>query len=393
MKLENYFSQLELHLKNRAALEISSLLSVSFLPKSLKTAFLANKTFTRSKTKLEESWYNLFHTHLQAAVAFSEQQHSAAFKYQSETVLIMQRFFTDSDSWILPIVHTTSEDLWKCAFASSEPALQEEASRLINRSFNISINDRSGKDDSSSRKMGAYRLVNLLFKVYLYLDQLNLCYNLLKVLFNTQLPNIQLFPKAHLCTFYYFHGQFLLISAKFREAEAELSKSLRICHCKHKNNQKLILELLIPLRVLIYGQKPNLTTLPPGLLYSYVPKLLDLIFLGQYKEYFEELKLHQSLLYRTGSMFAWERMGLLIRRNFFFRIFNHTQKNTRLPIHVFSYNPETKSFPPESIGHTTSIFVGLINLGLIKAYIHLERLYIVFSAKDPFPRGVPVAYI
>ena len=393
MKLENYFSQLEFHLSHKSAIEIASLLSVSFLPKSLKAAFLTNKNFARSKTKLDENWYNLFHTHIQAAVAYSEQQYSNSFKYQSEVVLIIQRFFANSDSWILPLVYVTSEDLWKCALASKELILQEEASRLINRSFNISINDRSGKDDSSSRKMGAYRIINLLFRVYFYLDQLNLCNNLLKVFFNTQLPNVELFPKAHLCTFYYFHGRFLLISAKFRDAEVEISKSLKFCLGKHQKNLKLILELLIPLRILVQGQKPNLALIPSELLYPYVPKLIDLIFQGKYEEYFAELENHHRLLYHTGSMFAWERMGLLIRRNYSLRIFNHAQRNTRLPILLFTYNFNTKSFNTEKIGHTISIFMSLINLGLVKAYIHLERLFIVFSAKDPFPKDIPVAYI
>src|SRR5437868_14824171 len=108
MKLAKYFSQLELHLNNKSAIEIASLLGISFLPKYLKTAFLTNKIFSNSKTKLDENWYNLFRTHLQAAVAFSELQYSQAFKYQSEVVLAMQRFFTNSDSWILPIVYNTS---------------------------------------------------------------------------------------------------------------------------------------------------------------------------------------------------------------------------------------------------------------------------------------------
>ena len=398
MKIENYLSQLQVHLRNKTAIEMASLLNIAFLPKSLKMSLA--KQPLMPKSILPEEWLNISSLHLKAAVAYSDGNYEEAFKHQREVLLQVQKIFASTDSWILPVVHVASEDLWKCAQQNKPPkanddSWKEEASRLINRSFNISLNDRSGKEDASSRKMGVFRLINLLFRIYYDLDQLNLCHNLLKVLKNTQLPALDLFPKAHLCTFHYFHGRTLLISGKFQDALLELEASLFLCSNKSERNALLLLELIVPLKILVQSQRPPLVI--QAKLPAYIKDLVRAIAVGDYERYFGILEYNSGRLYALGSMFAWQRLGLFCRRNAILRIFNLFNRNTRLPFSSFApafystANSDEQVQPKEEFIIAT--FVSLIGCGLIKAYAAPEKKFVVFSAKDPFPTNIPASYL
>ena len=93
----------------------------------------------------------------------------------------------------------------------------EETARTINKGFVTCINDRS-PDIMQSKKWGTIHLCNLLFKIYFYLDQLNLCTNLIKAMGNGRiLPATHRFPASERCCYGYYSGRFYLILRGLRK--------------------------------------------------------------------------------------------------------------------------------------------------------------------------------
>ena len=89
----------------------------------------------------------------------------------------MNRAAERTDNWILPVMYTISRELRQLSILadgstrlnashrSAHTVKLEEATRTINRSFNICLNDRN-QDVDYSKKWGVYFFMGEMFKIY-----------------------------------------------------------------------------------------------------------------------------------------------------------------------------------------------------------------------------------
>ena len=186
----------------------------------------------------------------------------------------------------------------------------EEAARTINKGFTSCINDRSA-DITQSKKWGTIHLCNLLFKIYFYLDQLNLCTNLIKAMETAEsfLPPMHHFPASERCCYEYYSGRFYLIMERVEEANDALTDAYNlVMSCPRSlsdKNRKLILHYLIPARIMIKGQRPSKNLFP---LYNDAISFLSLGNLGGLKRWIEG---NAVPLLRLGTYMTWQRLLVL----------------------------------------------------------------------------------
>ena len=123
--------------------------------------------------------------------------------------------------WVLPIVFDACTKLSKLALKADDQLRKngqnaerlEEAARIINKAFTACISDRSPIE--LSRKWGTYYITGLLFKVYFRLNKLSLCRNVLQAISVSEVPNLELFPRAHIVTFRYYLGVYSFLNEDY----------------------------------------------------------------------------------------------------------------------------------------------------------------------------------
>lgn len=70
-----------------------------------------------------------------------------------------------------------------------------------------------------SRKWGIYYVINLLFKTYFKLNQIDLSKNILRAIQATRgdMPELEAFPKSHQVTFKYYVGVIQFLDENYSE--------------------------------------------------------------------------------------------------------------------------------------------------------------------------------
>ena len=339
------------------------------------------------------------------------------------------RIFSNSSQ--LPILYVIGDDCWKLAKLSDSSDIKEQSARTINKLFIACITERSNLN-LKSRKWGTYRSASLLLRIYFNLGQLNLVQNLLKALNSCELPEIDDFPRSHTVTFNYFLGRY-----HFEREEFQLSENcfifcferLRDAGCKgyyHNTfsvdvdtNEKdsniisssqlnSVLHFLIAIKLISNLKKPKIELI--SLFKSennriFYNNLFKIISSGDFKKFKEEiLKQNYHQLLRIGSLGVYEKLFLLILRQKIIRIYNLTEKSTRISLILLNNlcnfgikdgNSDTSSYEssqlPNSLDDLTCLVANLISRGLIRGYISEEKNFLVLSSQNPFPTNLSFA--
>ncbi|WBW73715.1 TREX2 complex subunit-like (poorly characterized, implicated in transcription or splicing) [Schizosaccharomyces osmophilus] len=264
----------------------------------------------------------------------------------------------------------------------------ELATRLLNRAFTICINDRAPL--AISRKWGAYYTMGLLFKLYLRLDCVHLTNNVLRAMKVVELPDISLFPKSHIVIFRYYLGIVAFLNQSYKNASAELETAFSLCHKHYNRNLELILSYWIPTRILVYHQLPSPTFLSkyPYLKNIYVP-LCHAIKKGNLGAFGQCLKKNESLLAKTKTYLTLEGTRDLCLRNLFRKTWIILEKSTRLPTSVFQTALKVAGSDLDLL-HVEAILANMVSKGYMRGYVSRDRMTVVLSAKDPFPKRTPL---
>ncbi|KAJ3195313.1 COP9 signalosome (CSN) subunit [Irineochytrium annulatum] len=166
--------------------------------------------------RLDGVWADIALGHLKVVKAVLNGDYATAFADQNLAAQSARQFHqvaTNMPRWVLPVLYTLNLDLRKLAILadqqlrdSGQKALSlEEAARTMNKAFSVCATDRYSTLERS-RKWGAFFVCNLLFQTYFRLKQINLASTLIRSLTSADLPDLELYPIAHVVTFKYYMG-------------------------------------------------------------------------------------------------------------------------------------------------------------------------------------------
>lgn len=339
------------------------------------------KDTINSNWESEEIWPSLVLSHLKVLKILNSKAAglSKFFEATTEQINAMNSFLRIfSSSSHLPILYKLTSDCWKLALFSGSSEAQEQAARVINRSFIACITERS----SFSRKWGTYRIAGLLLRVYFHLGQLNLVQNVIKALNACELPAIDDFPRAHTVTFNYFLGRYYFSREEFDASE----KCFIFCFerlATFPSQLNSVLHFLIPIKLILNLQKPqeNLISLFEShqnrLFYQNLVEIISAGDLDAFKLLLQEN--HQTLL-KFGSFTLYEKLFLIILRQKIKRIYKLTENSTRISLILLKNLCKT-----EELEDVNCLVANLIAKGLIRGYISEEKQFLVLSAQNPFP--------
>lgn len=372
---------------------------------------------------LPEPFDELVACRLRAAGASAGRRYAEAFAQQEACLSAFHRVFQESGAdWLLPALHVVDRAIRRLALqadaqlrARGEKADRlQEAARILNRSFTITITDRAALE--GSKKWGALDVINELFKVYFKMNNLRLCTNLIRAVDGTGFPPFDDFPMAQKVTYKYYVGRLSMLNANFtqvrrvrplarpraaphpplrppratcacRQAEEQLMYAFAHCPRESVRNKRQCLLYLVPTR-LVLGKLASAGLLAKYSLGHYTP-LCAAVSSGDLRAFNAHKEAHQSLYIQQGVYLIVERAKTIVYRNLFRKLHGLISSN-RLSL-VAMAAALTAAGAEVDVDELECILANLIYLNYVKGYISHQKRFLVVSAKDPFPALSAVA--
>jgi len=265
----------------------------------------------------------------------------------------------------------------------------EEASRLFSRMFNAVVNDREPLE--TSKKMSAYFILNLAFKTYFKINNLNLCKSFIQKLrqYNLDNENFYKFPMSDKVTFSYYMGRLDLFNSNIISAEKHLYFAYINCPEDYEcaKNKRLIFLYLMVARLII-GKFPKEILLKKYGYYEYFNDLIQAVKQGNFTAYNAILNRQQDWFINTGIyMILKKQLESLMFRNLFMRVFNLAKmgKNPMISYYSLLNAFKVAGINDFDLDDVECVAVSLIHKGYMKAFVNNETQLIYLSKKEPFP--------
>ncbi|KAI9204767.1 uncharacterized protein BJ171DRAFT_503548 [Polychytrium aggregatum] len=394
-KLSKYLSLLQDHLASENGEQAAKLFSINgphFPSLVLEVSSVNSQDLEQDVySALDEQWAEICLMHIKVIAQCQLNRIIDAAADQNTLAQTFHQIFTTQTRWCLPIFYAIAKDLRDLSIQAdlllSQQGMKvgrvEEAARTLNRGFSLCITDRSGYE--ATRKWGTYYITNLLFKTYFQLGSTNLCTNVLRLIAAApDLPPLERFPIGHQVTHRFYLGLLSFQNEQYKKADVDLSFAFRRCPRDSPKNKILILNYLIPTR-LLYG------ILPSPKLFQRYPSLAALyegfsnaIQSGDLASFDECLSQSEQLLFQKGTFLTIEKCRLLCVRTLFKKVWLLQNKSPKFQLALFQ---TALSFcgQPHDVADVECLLANMIDKGLVKGYISHERSFVVLSQKDPFP--------
>jgi hypothetical protein len=334
--------------------------------------------------------------HLSSRVKFTQGDFVAAYQQQLQCIIKFLEVFRAESNWPLPVLHRLTYDTRFVASKADQQKGAEsgkktkeflrDAEQTLKRGFSMTVNDRA-QSLSESKKLGCLYVVNNLFKIYFKLNTLRLCKNIIRAVESPVFPKMKEFKKRDTVTYHYYTGRLSMFEDQYKKAEDSLDFSLAHCPKKYPRNKQLVLQYLVPLKMLL-GKFPTELLLTKYNLDEY--KLLaKAVKEGNLKVFEEETRRYQFLFVQRGVYLIVEKLKIITYRNFFKRIVHITGSN-KVPLKSCETGLRVMGMQDVDVDEIECILANLIFEGYIKGYIAHKAKYLVVSQKTAFP---PIAQV
>lgn len=249
------------------------------------------------------------------------------------------------------------------------------ASLILKIFNNIRINDSNLFKNSIILYLG-----NLLCFIYFKLDNPLLCQNVFSNMQNTSLK-LKDYPITQQLKYKYYLAKFYLIKNHLLESFENLKWCL--LNTSSLKNQRLILELLIPISLII-GIKPNFNYLmSKGLNFEFFglyQQIAQVVKTGDYQSFKRIINENSQYLKDKNLLLLMNKLDILVYRNLVKKVWLLLNKPasldyTRIPI----YDHENDEL------YLENLLVTLIDSNLIKGKLTMNKT-VVLSKNDPFPK-------
>ena len=232
-------------------------------------------------------------------------------------------------------------------------------------------------------------VVNELMAVYFQMNNFKQAENLLKTVNQTVNDNMYYFSASEICTFKFYRGRINAIYQNYKDAYDDLKYAYNTCPMKLFGNRRLILLYLIPVSF-FFGQVPTYNTIQKYNL-GIFSEFVNAIAVGTVQRYDAALKKNQLILIKLGLYQLMSSARIIA----FYQLLKYVYTqfgSDKFPVRVFYESllvkEEDNKVPKYTIDDAEAIISFLIDLKLIKAYVHHKLHFVVFGANAFAPLSV-----
>lgn len=312
-------------------------------------------------------------------VPLCQSQIDAYSLYNKATAPLIRDFKTLVSNLGVPCVKSIARSLRIFATNADYASAVHQMQKLIK----LALSSPSNVSGGSS----LVTVINQLMAVYFQRNNVTQASKLLEYDENI---NPRYFSDSELCTYHFYRGRIHAINLEIEKAHDDLLEVYYKCPLESKSNRRLLLIYLIPIQF-FYGKLP---TTGHGLLEHYnldfFAPFANSIALGRIRAFDRALREHQLLLIKLGIY----QLMASTRKLVYYQLLKCVYEiygSDKIPVRAFhealllpdDQNDDLADAPSYTIDEAESIVAGLIEMKLVKAYIHHGYHFIVF-AKDPF---------
>lgn len=388
--LNHYLQQVDTALKRKRGQPAGELLS-------FKDPHIANPRLQLENPESQcEQWFEppideLVAAHIKCIWCVSNHDFIQAYGYQSVVVQSFIKEFQShkEENWALPIMYAITVDLRLFA-NSAELQLSEKgkgkpgevlekAADTMMACFRICAADnRAAVQDS--KKWGMLYLINQLFKIYFKINKLHLCKPLIRAIESSSLKDR--FSISQLVTYRYYVGRKAMFDSDFKSAETYLSFAFSRCHKSCKQNKRLILMYLLPVKMLL-GHMPRITVLKKYDLMQFAD-IAKATSEGNLRLLERTMAEHEGFFIKSGVYLILEKLKTITYRNLFKKVFL-MMKTHIVPIDAFLTALKFMDQEDVDADEVQCILANLIYKNYIKGYLSHQHNKLVVSKQNAFP--------
>jgi len=395
-RLDVYLDRFQKHVQHCNGPQVANLLSLKNEHASAVRLALEKPEYLVQQ-HLYPPWDEVVAAHLRALWCYHSQRDlKATFDCQAVLVQSLTKILQNmaNDNWALEVMLAVVVDMRR--LAASLDSLQsssfsvrgvttkqgenlEKAAELLMGLFRVCASDsRAAVEDS--KKWGMMGLCNQLFKIYFRINKLNLCKPMVRAIDNMGMRDG--FSLAQRITYDYYVGRKAIFEDNFKEAADKLTFAFERCHRNSRQNKRLILIYLIPVKMLL-GSLPCERLLLKYRLTEF-KGIVKAVRSGKMSDLNTELERHEAFFIKCGIYLLLEKLKVLTYRNLFKRV--HSALETHLlPVDAFTAALRLVGVDDVDTDETLCILANLINEGKIKGYLAFQQQKLVVSKQQAFP--------
>jgi len=340
---------------------------------------------------LDSPWDELVAAHLRACWAVGSHDFVEAYRAQNIVVQSFTRIFglQKEENWGLTIMFAVTLDL-RIFATNADVQIQkhgrgrpaetiEKAAELLMGCFRICASDNRATPEDS-KKWGMLNLVNQLFKIYFKINKLQLCKPLIRAI--DALPMRDKFSISQIITYRYYVGRKAMFESDYKQAEEYMSFAFQRCHKASKQNKRMILIYLLPVKMLL-GHMPKASLLKKYDLLQF-DDVAKAVCSGNVRLLNSSLEKNESFFIKCGIYLILEKLKVITYRNLFKKV---SLMQTSNMINIATFTTALKFVGEEDVDddETECLIANLIYENKIKGYISHAHRKLVISKQTPFP--------
>jgi nuclear mRNA export protein PCID2/THP1 len=315
-----------------------------------------------------------------------ESEHSSLIEY-------LQIVASAQTNWVVPLLHVLVSNTVRILSGIEKKSIEMNRKdiyiNLVNtftttlrNSFSYTINHRISKDQMHlSKKFGALYLVNVLFKLYFQLDQLRQCKFLINAVENPSFPPFSEFPRKQQIIYKYYTGRLAMYDDNFTRANTQLTFCLSNCHSKYIKNRYLILQALIPVR-LLQGVLPKKSLLSRHKMVQY-ESIIEAMQTGNLALFKNSLLENRVFFIRSGTFLLLDRLYLHVYTMFLRKVSKYSNK-VQLSIPFIQTLLDKTCNISQSTEEIICILTNLISMKFLRGYVNHNPPVLVLAKQNAF---------
>ncbi|KAI0240891.1 PCI domain-containing protein 2 [Lamellibrachia satsuma] len=173
-----------------------------------------------------------------------------------------------------------------------------------------------------------------------------------------------------------------MFDSDFKTAEEHLSFAFRRCHCQAKQNKRLILLYLLPVKMLL-GHMPKCSLLKKYRLEQFTD-LATAVSTGNLLQLNDALRRNEEFFVKCGIYLILEKLKIITYRNLFKKVVQ-IMKTHQIPIGAFTTALKLMKEDDVDDDEVECLIANLIFENKIKGYISHQHRKLIISKQNAFP--------
>lgn len=373
--------------------QLSALVSVSrgAYCNVVATGLDQNKDVNRLSRQLEKAapLTEMLGQHMRCMQCFAHRRFVDSYNALEKSAnAFLQEFRNWESAWAMKALHSIAYELRTIAeMADKEMAANGKIPDKLKGAGSFLMKVFGALAGKGPKRVGALYVTCQLFKIYFKLGTVHLCRSVIRSIETARVFDFEEFPVRDRVTYMYYTGRLEVFNDQFVLADQKLMYALVHCDPLKRNNIRMVLKYLIPVKLSL-GVMPSKSLLERYDLLEY-KDVIQALRTGDIRLLRQALQTHEDQFLRSGVYLVLEKLEHQCYRRLMKKIHNIQKQKDPGRAHQVKMDCVLKALKwlniEMDIDEVECIMAILIYRNYIKGYFSHKSKVVVLSKQDPFP--------